>query len=273
LTQLLAGVCSVLKAENCSLVGGHTSEGNDFAIGLSVNGYIEEGHQTAKGPPQDGDLLILTKPLGTGVILAADMRGEAKGEWVSGAIENMIFSNKLASNLLQSKEENFACSGCTDVTGFGLMGHLLEMMKYQPNSMLREEEEEEEEQGVEDGICTRPAGLANEGSVERLEVTIHLSEVPLLTGAVECVELGVLSSLHPQVSLSFFLSLSLPPSFSLSLSVSLSLPLSLSLSVSVSVSLSVPLSLSLPPSLFLSLSLSLSLSAHCSLIVTLRSAP
>ena len=82
MTQLLAGVCSVLKTENCSLVGGHTSEGNDFAVGLSVNGYIEEGHQTSKGPPKDGDILILTKPLGTGVILAADMRGDSKGEWV-----------------------------------------------------------------------------------------------------------------------------------------------------------------------------------------------
>jgi selenide, water dikinase len=194
LTQLLAGVCSVLKTENCSLVGGHTSEGNDFAIGLSVNGYIEEGHQTAKGPPKDGDILILTKPLGTGVILAADMRGDSKGEWVSGAIESMITSNKPASDLLQT--EDFQCSGCTDVTGFGLMGHLLEMMKYQPNSTLCEEENEEDEEV----ICTRPQ-LPSHVPVDRLEVTINLSEVPLLPGAVECVGLGVLSSLHPQVPL------------------------------------------------------------------------
>lgn len=182
----------MLKTENCSLVGGHTSEGNDFAVGLSVNGYIEEGHQTSKGPPKDGDILILTKPLGTGVILAADMRGDSKGEWVSGAVESMITSNKLASDLLQT--EDFQCSGCTDVTGFGLMGHLLEMMKYQSNLMFSQEENEEDEEN----ICTRQTQPHN-GLVERLEVTINLSEVPMLPGAVECVGLGVLSSLHPQV--------------------------------------------------------------------------
>lgn len=183
-----------MKEENCSLVGGHTSEGGDLAVGLSVNGYISDGSQTPKGPPQDGDVLILTKPLGTGVILAADMRAEAKGEWVSKAIESMITSNKQAAELLQTQE--FQCSGCTDVTGFGLMGHLLEMMKYKPNSQVNEEDEED----IDAEICRRPVKSFTE-SCSHLEVCIDLTSVPLMKGAKECVELGVLSSLHPQVCL------------------------------------------------------------------------
>ena len=92
------------------MVGGHTSEGSDLAVGLSVNGYVREGTQTLKGPPKDGDVLILTKPLGTGVILAADMRAEAKGEWVNGAIDSMIQSNKHAAQILR-RDNLFDCSG------------------------------------------------------------------------------------------------------------------------------------------------------------------
>jgi selenide, water dikinase len=197
---LLAGVCSVLKEENCSLVGGHTSEGGELAVGLSVNGYIQEGSQTPKGPPRDGDLLILTKALGTGVILAADMRAEAKGHWVSSAIESMTLSNKAAAELLQ--REGFQCSGCTDVTGFGFMGHLLEMMKYQSHPPSEQEPEEED---LDDSLlCSRPLASSSV-PVPCLEAVITLADVPLLDGAQACVELGVLSSLHPQVGLSSLL--------------------------------------------------------------------
>jgi selenide, water dikinase len=161
-------------------------------VGLSVNGYIQEGLQTPKGPPRDGDLLILTKPLGTGVILAADMRAEAKGDWVSLAIESMLLSNRAAAELLQ--KEGFHCSGCTDVTGFGFMGHLLEMMKYQPHPPAEEEEEDE----LDLNLCIRPLASS---PVPCLEAVIDLSNIPLLDGARACVELGVLSSLQPQVDL------------------------------------------------------------------------
>jgi selenide,water dikinase len=206
LTQLLAGVCSILKDENCALVGGHTSEGTDLAVGLSVNGYVLQGKETQKGPPRNGDVLILTKPLGTGVILAADMRGEAKGEWVAEAISNMLQSNKHCAILLR---DEFNCSGsdlsfifvtalrCTDVTGFGLMGHLLEMMKSGRSS------DEDFEEDIESDICVRPKKSLE---IEGLEATLCLRNIPLLNGAVECVGFGVLSSLHPQVE-SFLLSL------------------------------------------------------------------
>lgn len=190
LSQLLAGICSILKEENCALVGGHTSEGSDLAVGLSVNGYVREGCQTPKGPPKDGDILILTKPLGTGVILAADMRAEAKGEWVEEAISSMIQSNKNAAKLLQKNNNIFECSGSTDVTGFGLMGHLLEMMKYSSTNS----ENDDNDDDIDSDICIRKAPIKQ----DHLEVTINLSQVPFLNGAIQCVELGILSTLHPQ---------------------------------------------------------------------------
>lgn len=185
LVQMLAGVCSFLKEENCSLVGGHTSEGGDNALGLAVNGVVEEGTELRKGPPKDGDVLILTKPLGTGTILAADMRASAEGRWVQGALANMQVSNRAAAAILGEH----GCNGCTDVTGFGLMGHLLEMMKHTMSS------DDKQDYSVlqDDDVCRRiPLGDDDVCSVD-----IKLSDVPLLDGAEQCVAAGVFSSLHP----------------------------------------------------------------------------
>ena len=184
LVQMLAGLCSFLKEENCSLVGGHTSEGGDNALGLAVNGVVEEGKELRKGPPKDGDVLILTKPLGTGTILAADMRASAKGCWVQGALNSMQVSNRPAAAIFGEHE----CNGCTDVTGFGLMGHLLEMMKH----TLPSEDKLEHSVLQDEDVCLRkPAG------VDVCSVTITLHNVPLLDGAKQCVAAGVFSSLHP----------------------------------------------------------------------------
>ena len=108
LVQMLAGMCSMLREENCALIGGHTSEGADAALGLSVNGVVEEGKVLRKGPPQDGDVLILTKAIGTGTIMAADMRALAKGRWVEDALSSMTLSNREGAKILQS----FGCTGC-----------------------------------------------------------------------------------------------------------------------------------------------------------------
>jgi selenide, water dikinase len=185
LVQMLAGLCSFLKEENCSLVGGHTSEGGDNALGLAVNGVVEEGKELRKGPPRDGDVLILTKPLGTGTILAADMRASAKGNWVQGALDNMQVSNRRAAAILGEHE----CHGCTDVTGFGLVGHMLEMMKH---TLPSDDKPEHSVLQDDDACCRKPVG-----SAEVCSVTINLEDVPLLDGAKQCVAAGVFSSLHP----------------------------------------------------------------------------
>lgn len=107
LVQMLAGVCSMLQEENCALIGGHTSEGADAALGLAVNGVVEEGKELRKGPPREGDVLILTKAIGTGTIMAADMRAVARGRWVEGALASMTQSNREGAKILQT----FDCSG------------------------------------------------------------------------------------------------------------------------------------------------------------------
>jgi selenide,water dikinase len=119
----MAGAGETLKAAGCRLVGGHSGEG-EMGFGLSVNGWADPQRLVRKGGAGAGDVLILTKPLGTGVLFAADMRGEARSEWVAAALSEMRRSNQAAARILAPH----ATSG-TDVTGFGLAGHLLEMLR------------------------------------------------------------------------------------------------------------------------------------------------
>ena len=162
LLHMLAGVCHALKQENCALVGGHSSEGVEAALGLSVFGVVDEEPHSAIFEPNLGDKLILTKPIGTGTILAADMRGKAKGTWVWSALQTMMQSNRDAAKILFDA----GCRTCTDVTGFGLVGHLSQLMQ---------------------------------GKSDNRIVKLSLRDVPLLDGAAECIGNGLLSSLHEEV--------------------------------------------------------------------------
>mmetsp|Transcript_19625 Transcript_19625/g.34920 ORF Transcript_19625/g.34920 Transcript_19625/m.34920 type:complete len:889 (+) Transcript_19625:17-2683(+) len=162
LEQMMAGVSEVLRECNCALVGGHSCEGSELALGLSVSGKTTRGSRLlTKGGVQEGDALVLTKPIGTGVIFAADMRVLAQGAWVASALESMIKSNQQPA--LRAREHG--ATACTDVTGFGLLGHLSEMI-----------------QASEPGLV----------------VELDLERIPYLPGAVACVEAGVFSSLQPE---------------------------------------------------------------------------
>ncbi len=124
LLHLMQGVLKTLNDENTTLIGGHSGEGPEMAIGLTVNGILFSGKALTKSGLMPGDCLILTKPIGSGVLLAANMAARCPGLWLDQALAYMLQSNRTAATILRS----FSARGCTDITGFGLLGHLQEML-------------------------------------------------------------------------------------------------------------------------------------------------
>jgi selenide, water dikinase len=160
LTQMMGGAIEVLNAAGCALVGGHTGEGAELALGFAINGLIDESMDGVmrKGGMKPGDVLLLTKPMGTGTLFAAQARHAAKGRWIDAALKSMVQSNQSGAEIVRQH----GATACTDLTGFGLLGHLLEM--------------------------TRPSNV---------DAELSMSALPLLDGAVDCVQAGIVSSLQP----------------------------------------------------------------------------
>ncbi len=123
LREIMAAAAETFGAEGADVVGGHTSLGAELTIGFAVTG-LSAGEPIRQGGARPGDWLILTKPIGTGVILAADMAREAPGEVVAGALASMARPQGEAGRILGS-----VAHAMTDVTGFGLAGHLMTMMR------------------------------------------------------------------------------------------------------------------------------------------------
>jgi selenide, water dikinase len=162
LYQILSGAIEVLKESQTPLIGGHTTEGAELAFGLSCNGLVEPGKLLRKSGMQPGQKLILTKAIGTGTLFAADMQYQVKGMWIDNAIESMLRSNQLAAKVLLE----YGVTACTDITGFGLLGHLLEMI-----------------------------------NASWVGIELDLETIPVLSGAIETIQKGVFSSLHSQNSI------------------------------------------------------------------------
>ncbi|MCX7383721.1 MAG: selenide, water dikinase SelD [Alphaproteobacteria bacterium] len=156
LAAMMQGAGEVLRAEGCALIGGHSGEGAELALGFAVTGLAAPDAIWRKGGLRAGDALILTKPLGTGIINAAAMRGLARAEWVQAATASMLASNGPAVAILRAH----GVRACTDVTGFGLGGHLGEML--------------------------RASGCSAE-----------LSDLPALPGALELAASGIASTMAP----------------------------------------------------------------------------
>ncbi|MFQ6538634.1 MULTISPECIES: selenide, water dikinase SelD [Aphanothece] len=134
LRQTLEGIRSVLGELGAPLIGGHTLEARDGAglsVALSVNGRAQAGESWPKGPLTPGDALVLSRPLGTGVLFAAAMAGMARADWIDQALEQMQRSQAPLVDLLR----HHGCRACTDITGFGLLGHLGEMLAASPPSV------------------------------------------------------------------------------------------------------------------------------------------
>lgn len=121
LREILAEASAVLRDAGAEIVGGHTTQGAELTIGFTLTGLAETPISLAGAEP--GDALILTRPIGTGVILAAEMQGAAPGAVVAGALAQMARPQAGAAALLAAQAR-----AMTDVTGFGLAGHLLAML-------------------------------------------------------------------------------------------------------------------------------------------------
>jgi selenide,water dikinase len=124
LRAVLAGGIEKLKEAETVLLGGHSIEDEEFKYGLSVSGFVHPQKIYTNRGLHPGDCLILTKPLGTGIINTAVKGGLASSGTVVTVTELMTELNKTASEILGS----FPVTACTDVTGFGLLGHLAEMV-------------------------------------------------------------------------------------------------------------------------------------------------
>ena len=155
LLEVMAAIADVVADAGAEIVGGHTSEGAELTVGLTATGLADRPVAHAGALP--GDALILTKPIGTGTVLAAEMAGRARGDWVLAAYRSMARPLAAASRLLGP-----VARAMTDVTGFGLAGHLDAMMR-------------------------------QSGTRARLS----LDSVPFLPGAVALAETGIRSSLYP----------------------------------------------------------------------------
>ena len=124
LFQLLAGALRELTIAGVELWGGHTIEGPDLQLGFSVAGQLSGRDPWRKSGLVPGDVLVLTKRLGTGTLLAAQQRGLCRGVWMDELLADMLLSNQRASEV----GRDFPIHAATDITGFGLGGHLLEML-------------------------------------------------------------------------------------------------------------------------------------------------
>ena len=158
LFQLLAGARACLDREGVALVGGHSGEG-ELALGFAVTGEIAPEKILRKGGLKPGDALVLTRPLGTGILFAAAMRAKARAPWIEAALAAMSQSNRAAAAILIAH----GAHAMTDVTGFGLIGHLGEM-------------------------------LAASGA----DAEIDLSGLPLYDGALALARAGIASTLLPE---------------------------------------------------------------------------
>jgi selenide, water dikinase len=151
LEQILAGGLSKMMEAGCAVIGGHSVRDPEIKFGYSVTGMIDPERVWTNSGARVGDKLILTKPLGTGVISTAIKKGQAQQEWIDAATASMTTLN--AKSAAIAGDGKFEVHAATDITGFGLIGHGREM-------------------AVGSGVSLR----------------IDSDRVPALAGAMECIE-------------------------------------------------------------------------------------
>jgi selenide,water dikinase len=153
LREILRGGLEKIHEAGAVLVGGHSIEDLEIKYGLSVTGVVKPDKVLTNAGVKPGDALILTKPLGTGVLATAIKAGLISGEAQKRAVEAMATLNRKAAEIMSG----YPVNGCTDVTGFGLLGHALEM-----------------------------------ATGSKLTVVIYAENVPLLSEVIDLVQMGLL---------------------------------------------------------------------------------
>ncbi len=153
LERILAGGLSKMMEARCTVIGGHSIRDEETKFGYSVTGMIHPKKVLANAGAKPGDLLVLTKALGTGVISTAIKKEKAAPAWIDAAIRSMTTLNKVGAGV--ATRDEFRVNSMTDITGFGLIGHLREIV------------------------------LASNVSAK-----ISAGAVPLLEGALDCVRSG-----------------------------------------------------------------------------------
>jgi selenide,water dikinase len=123
LKEILLGGLSKMKEAGVALVGGHSIEDPEIKYGLAVTGVVHPKKVLTNAKARIGDKLILTKPLGTGIIATALKGKMASEEAIGEIVESMVTLNQTASEVMRK----FEAHACTDITGFGFIGHALEM--------------------------------------------------------------------------------------------------------------------------------------------------
>ena len=134
LEKILKGAQSKINEAGISIIGGHTVDDTEPKYGLAVTGIIENNKIIKNSNAQPGDVLVLTKPIGTGILSTALKKEMLGKDDEKTLIETMAELNKSAAEAMQIVHAN----ACTDITGFGLLGHLLEMMNASKTSALIE---------------------------------------------------------------------------------------------------------------------------------------
>ena len=125
LGRILQGGMEVARQAGATIVGGHTIDDPEPKYGMAVTGLLKPGEQLTNAGAQPGDLLVLTKPLGTGIVAPAIKKAVAPAEAIAAAIATMTTLNRDGAEVARAR----GAHALTDVTGFGLLGHLTEMCR------------------------------------------------------------------------------------------------------------------------------------------------
>jgi len=173
LEPLMSGAIEKIVESGACLAGGHSIDDDTLKLGFSVTGFVDKNKAWKNSGAQEGDVLILTKALGTGTITSAIKNKKAKPEWESAAIESMCQLNQVRP-LLREIEVHAA----TDITGFGLLGHASQMAEASKKTFRIDSEKLPVILGAEICLQEKILNRAHKTNWEYVEKRISLGDVP-----------------------------------------------------------------------------------------------